>query len=401
MNRVSLDHGKPVNQLTALHGLGLLDWTPEPERLPRLANPYDETANLGLRARSYLQTNCSHCHQFNAGGAANIALGFEVPLKETKTVDVRPIQGTFNINEARIIAPGDPSRSVLYYRVSKVGGGRMPRVGSDQVDVRAVRMIHDWIAGMPENSADSTATAGGTSLSREDRDALEALRTGSRTAPEARSMAIRRLASSTRGALLLLGAIDRGTMSEPLRREILAVTRSSSSVEVRDLFERFIPESERVKRLGDVVNRSSILTLRGDAARGRMIFDTNPGAQCKTCHKAGDVGQSVGPDLTKIGTKYDRAGLLDQILEPSKTIDPQYASYLVETRDGRVLTGLVVERNGREVVLKDAQAKTISVPAGEVERLAPQSRSLMPELLLRDLTAQQVADLLEYLTTLR
>jgi putative heme-binding domain-containing protein len=141
--------------------------------------------------------------------------------------------------------------------------------------------------------------------------------------------------------------------------------------------------------------------LRGDATRGRVIFDTNPGAQCKTCHKAGDVGQSVGPDLTKVGSKYDRAALLDQILEPSKTIDPQYASYLVETRDGRILTGLVVERNGREVVLKDAQSKTISVPAGEVERLAPQSRSLMPELLLRELTAQQVADLLEYLTTLR
>ena len=80
------------------------------------------------------------------GGTANIALGFEVPLAETRTVDVRPIQGTFQIAGARIIAPGDPSRSVLYYRVSKLGGGRMPRVGSDEVDVRAVRMLHDWIA---------------------------------------------------------------------------------------------------------------------------------------------------------------------------------------------------------------------------------------------------------------
>ena len=65
------------------------------------------------------------------------------------------------------------------------------------------------------------------------------------------------------------------------------------------------------------------------------------------------------------------------------------------------MTGLVVEKNGREVVLKDAQGKTVRVPGGEVEQLVPQSRSLMPELLLRDLTAQQVADLLEYLKTLR
>ena len=93
--------------------------------------------------------------------------------------------------------------------------------------------------------------------------------------------------------------------------------------------------------------------------------------------------------------------MLDQILEPSRTIDPQYVSYLLETKDGRVLTGLVVEKNGREVVLKDAQGKTVRIPGGEVEHLVPQSRSLMPELLLRDLTAQQVADLLEYLTTLK
>ena len=192
----------------------------------------------------------------------------------------------------------------------------MPRVAWTQVDVRAVRMIHDWIAGMPGNGPASTATAAGVSLPPEDRAALEA---ESNSSIRARSSAIRTTGVLHAGALLLLGAIDLRTMSEPLRREIVAVTRSSPSVEVRDLFERFIPESERIKRLGDVVDRSSILTLRGDASRGRVIFDTNPGAQCKTCHKIGDVGQSVGPDLTKIGSKYDRAALLDQILEPSKT----------------------------------------------------------------------------------
>ena len=140
--------------------------------------------------------------------------------------------------------------------------------------------------------------------------------------------------------------------------------------------------------------------MRGDAARG-VWSSHQPGRQCKTCHKAGDVGQSVGPDLTKIGAKYDRAALLDQILEPSRTIDPQYVTHLLETKDGRILTGLIVEKGGREVALKDAQGKTIRCPATEVERLVPQSRSLMPELLLRDLTAQQVADLLEFMASLR
>ena len=93
--------------------------------------------------------------------------------------------------------------------------------------------------------------------------------------------------------------------------------------------------------------------------------------------------------------------MLDQILEPSKTIEPQYTTYLLETKDGRVLSGLAGRRTKDAVVLKDAQGKTIKVASAEIDRLVPQPRSLMPELLLRDLTAQQVADLLEFLATMR
>ena len=81
-------------------------WTPDVAKLPRLVDPYDESADLDRRARSYLQTNCAHCHQFNAGGTANIALGFESPLAATQTVGIRPMQGTFGIAGARIIVAG-------------------------------------------------------------------------------------------------------------------------------------------------------------------------------------------------------------------------------------------------------------------------------------------------------
>ena len=197
MNRTRNENGVPINQLTALHEAGLLGWTPEPDRLPRLADPYDESAEVGHRARSYLQTNCAHCHQFNAGGTANIALGFEVPLDQTNTMGARPIQGTFHIDDARIIAPGDPARSVLYYRVAKMGGGRMPRLGSVEVDERAVRMIHDWIAGMPVPKSDSSG--GIVAMPAEDRAAIGALHRGNLTKADSRSAAVRRLASSTRG----------------------------------------------------------------------------------------------------------------------------------------------------------------------------------------------------------
>ena len=184
-----------------------------PRQAAEARRPLRRLGRPRARARSYLQTNCAHCHQFNAGGTANIALGYDLPLEQTETVGERPIQGTFNIAGARIIAPGDPASSVLYYRMSKLGGGRMPRVGSDMVDERATRMIHDWIARMPAAKT-GRPTEAAAKRATEDRDAIDGLQQADRLAPAARTAAIGRLASSTRGALLLLGMIDRGRASE-------------------------------------------------------------------------------------------------------------------------------------------------------------------------------------------
>jgi uncharacterized repeat protein (TIGR03806 family) len=392
--------GFTLNQLEAWNQMGLLAWTPDVARLPSLVDPDDESADLDRRARSYLQTNCAHCHQFNAGGTATIALGYDVPLEQTRTVGARPIQGTFNIAAAKIIAPGDPSGSVLYYRMSKLGGGRMPRVGSDQVDEGGTRLIRDWIARMPATKT-NPRTEPTAHLSVEERAAFDLLQRRVPPTILARGPAIRCLASSTRGALLLLGLIDRDGAPATVRDEVVTVARTSPQAEIRDLFERFVPERDRVQRLGDVIDRAAVLALSGAAARGRELFLANTAAQCKNCHKAGGAGESVGPDLDRIGSKYDKPALLDQILEPSKKIEPPYVTHLLETKDGRVTSGLLLEKTGQTVVLKDAQGKTIRLGSADVERIVPQSRSLMPDLLLRDLTAQQVADLLEYLMTLK
>ena len=199
----------------------------------------------------------------------------------------------------------------------------------------------------------------------------------------------------------LMRMVGQDLNDSPLRGKAIEMAEQSANVEVRDLFERFVPESERVKRLGDVVNIAALLSLKGDAARGKEVFAAGTSSQCKSCHKINTVGESIGPDLSKIGGKYDRAAILQQILNPSQTIDPQYLTYLLETKSGKIHTGVIVEKNDRAVVLKDARNQTVRVETGEVEILAPQPKSLMPELLLKDMTPGQVADLLEYLGSLK
>jgi putative heme-binding domain-containing protein len=123
--------------------------------------------------------------------------------------------------------------------------------------------------------------------------------------------------------------------------------------------------------------------------------------QCVNCHRIAGTGSTLGPDLSEIGKKYTRVQILESILEPSKSIEPKYVAYLVETSDGKVHTGLLAEKNDREVVLRTVGDKEVRIPAGKVETMVPQSKSIMPELLLRDLTAEQAADLLEFLASLK
>ncbi|MCH8829928.1 MAG: c-type cytochrome, partial [Planctomycetes bacterium] len=145
----------------------------------------------------------------------------------------------------------------------------------------------------------------------------------------------------------------------------------------------------------------AILALQGDLERGRKLFFNTAGVQCINCHAIQKRGKNLGPDLSKIGKKYNRAQLLETILQPSKKIEPKYLSYLVETKRGRVLTGLLVSRSAQEIVLKDNKLKLIRIPAANVETIVPQRKSIMPELLLQEMTAEQVADLLTFLASLK
>ena len=77
----------------------------------------------------------------HGGRGANVTL----PLKELGIVNTRPGQGTFDIDDARLLVPGRPEQSLIYRRMTRVGLGRMPHVGSNVVDEPAARLVHDWI----------------------------------------------------------------------------------------------------------------------------------------------------------------------------------------------------------------------------------------------------------------
>ncbi len=138
------------NQIQALAKAGLVA-LPEgfnPETAPAHVSPSDESAPIGNRARAWLDVNCAMCHQPNGPGNAAIDLRVGTPLSETGLVNAAPSQGDLGIENALIVAAGEPDRSILVHRVETLGDGRMPNIGSHRVDAEGAALLRAWIESL-------------------------------------------------------------------------------------------------------------------------------------------------------------------------------------------------------------------------------------------------------------
>lgn len=141
------ESGLSQNQLDALFDAGFVSERSPDEEIETLVALEDPSANLDLKARSYLHSNCSGCHQPNGPGSL-IDLRIQTSLAETGACDEDPSAGSLGISDARIIAPGDASRSVLLARMQALDENRMPPLASLIEDSYATAFITDWINTM-------------------------------------------------------------------------------------------------------------------------------------------------------------------------------------------------------------------------------------------------------------
>lgn len=394
LNRTIKFQEQTDNQLDALSEMGVLERPLKDKERTLVANLNDHSQDLESRARSYLHSNCAHCHRMHAGGSVLSKMQFDLPIDKTDMLGALPNQGTFGIAGARVIEPGDPHRSVLLYRMAKLGGGRMPHIGSNEVDLEGLELLERWIQGMPKR-AESDRDESIEKSSAAESDWLSQLRSTSDGAEC--SALIAKLLSTPTGAFKLCRSIDRNELATSTKRMAIEQASKHSDISIRELFERFLSAEKRVKRLGSYVNPDQILALRGDASAGRELFFDSASMTCKNCHQIRGQGTAVGPDLSSIGQKYNRAQILENILEPSKVIEPKFATVQIETDAGQVLTGILVRKEEKITLLQDAQNRVTEIPNDEIVRTVTQRQSLMPDGLFREMTAQQLADLLEYL----
>ncbi len=134
---------------------------------------------------------------------------------------------------------------------------------------------------------------------------------------------------------------------------------------------------------------------RGSATRGATMFAK---ANCVKCHRFGEQGDTVGPDLTTVSRRFQRKEILESILYPSQVISDQYASQTIVTTDGRTITGMVSPVGDGSVIVLQLSGEKVKIDRDDIEESTRSKTSAMPEGLLNALTLDEVGDLFAYLT---
>ena len=139
--------GRTANQITTLNSINVLS-PPIGANPPMYTDPSNTNASLNDRARVYLHTNCANCHQPQGPTPVTLDLRHSTALRDTGACDIAPSAGDLGITDARIVAPGNSSQSVLLARMSRRDANAMPPLGSNVRDAAGESLIDAWIGSL-------------------------------------------------------------------------------------------------------------------------------------------------------------------------------------------------------------------------------------------------------------
>lgn len=213
--------------------------------------------------------------------------------------------------------------------------------------------------------------------------------------PRVRSAALDLIISRPEWIGTLLSLIEedkfpRGDVDANHRAALLASKDASIKSRAEAQFAKIDPSRQAV-----VDAYRPALALKGDAAAGRAVFER----VCAVCHKVGDLGVTVGPDLAALQDRSPEA-LLIAILDPNAVFEAKYTNFTAALDDGRVLSGMIAAETANSVTLRRQEGKEDVLLRGDIEELTSSGQSLMTEGLENELSQQDMADLIEFIAKL-
>ena len=294
----------------------------------------------------------------------------ETPISQ-KLVAIRVITGEPFPSSAKYLAPLlNPSQ------IDELQLAALEALGSYREPAVADMLIDAWPKMTPALRDKATTIL----LSRTDRIAklLDAI--------EAKKITSAQLSVAAKATL--------GRQKAPaLAERIAKLIGDGSSSNRKEVIEKYqVAMGIKERRLPAVGDGKMPSLLAGNTTRGAKIYET----ACMVCHKFADKGNDVGPHLGTIKA-WTAEQLVTNILDPNREVSPNFALYIVETNDGRTLSGLIASEAAGNLTLKRADGGTDTVLRSEIKSLTSPGISLMPEGLEAAITPQQMADLIVYL----
>lgn len=215
---------------------------------------------------------------------------------------------------------------------------------------------------------------------------------------EIRPTIVERATQRSNTSLLLLQLVEQKRIPKDLfNTNLLQRLEQSGDAQVSEKLRaiwgtiRMGDHEDRLKAIEST--QKTLRELKGNVDNGWIVYQR----VCGQCHVLHDRGYEVGPALTTNG-RGSFSQLLSNVLDPSLVIGNAYQAYTVLTTDGRVITGLLAEDSPDKLVLKIQGGKLESIPRDEIEEAKLSAKSLMPEGLETQMTAQEIADLFALLT---
>ena len=168
--------------------------------------------------------------------------------------------------------------------------------------------------------------------------------------------------------------------------------RSHRDASIRSRAEKLLAAASNADRQQVLADHQDVLTLSGDALRGKAMF----AKKCSQCHRLENVGHQVGPDLTALSDKSPHS-LLTAVLDPNRAVEDKFLEYVALTDDGRQLRGILAAETSTSITLNGLEGKQAVVLRGEIDELVTSGKSLMPDGMEKEVGKQGLADVIAYL----
>lgn len=210
-----------------------------------------------------------------------------------------------------------------------------------------------------------------------------------RQSKDERSWRTAEMARDSVGGQMLIGLMAENKLPEILLPVVQQQIFNNPDLSVR------VQAGKYVARKGNdkVISIDAVAQLQANAITGKTGFEKN----CSNCHRVNANGKDIGPELSGIGEKFDKIGLLDAIINPSAAIVFGYEPWLINTKDGESVYGFLIAENKHSVTIKDIAGARHVIAREKISSKKKQNNSLMPDPLTTGLSEQELADIAAFL----